>query len=355
MSNNIKKNLINTLDELLNNAINNTTDQVGGTKFSQKEVDDMLIASLYNIMMLYQKSVHDRKQIKDQIDQILLQHSGIQTGGSKSYSRTEVDFVITNALQQILGLYMQQENERHQLATKFQQLLSQNNNSNKQSLLIKQTNLISVKIPKVSVGAVINYLNEIIPNGSYLQLLIVSDLSKVPKPQNNELSDMIGFFEYHNGDKSYQTQGIEYEPLTSTHYVHLYYKNINVGSITDFLLYKLFKTPNNNRKSLNRYVTGTSNDYAIDIKANINEDGDSFTLKNDIINIIKDFKFKAPINDPIDLSSNYAFFNQLDIVFNPSINGYINDVDHPFAIILQLIRAHLQERIDNRNILPDLV
>ena len=72
MSNNIKKNLIETIDNLLNET-SNINDQIGGRRYSQKEVDNMLMTALVNIMALYQKSVSDKQQIKEQISQIMAQ------------------------------------------------------------------------------------------------------------------------------------------------------------------------------------------------------------------------------------------------------------------------------------------
>ena len=84
MSNNLKKNLLNTLDNLLdefnqsigganNNQLNQQNQQIGGRKYSQKEVDTMLMSSLQNIMALYQKSLADKQLIKEQIQKITAQ------------------------------------------------------------------------------------------------------------------------------------------------------------------------------------------------------------------------------------------------------------------------------------------
>lgn len=184
MSNNVKKNLIDTLNNLLNDASNdNNADQMGGRRYSQKEVDTMVIGALSNIMLLYQKSIADKQAIKEQIKQIMAQKAVFisQSGGSKSYSRPEIDSMVTSSLQHILSLYIQSENEKHLLTNQLAQLQGGNTPVISNNGTVKIVPNSSVPVPKKwSIGAVQAYINSLELGGhSPLEMLVVKDLSKL--------------------------------------------------------------------------------------------------------------------------------------------------------------------------------
>jgi hypothetical protein len=192
MSNIIKKNLITTLNNLLSNSLdNNNTNQIGGRRYSQKEVDNMLTSALSNIMLLYQKSITDKQQIQNQINLIKFNKMNLtQVGGSKHYSRNEVDSMMTSSLQTVLSLYIQSENERQLLANELSQLqIGSGISPAKISILSASTPVPVSATPapiykNVSIGAVQEYIDGLTGGSSpnynkQLQLLIVKNLNDV--------------------------------------------------------------------------------------------------------------------------------------------------------------------------------
>ena len=107
-NNNKKKDLIKILDTIIqnnsNNESNNILNQIGGKRYSQKEVDKMLIEALQHIISIYQNSINNNYMIKQKIYELVDAKDSTlpktdeeqknykeQNGGYKSYSKTEVD------------------------------------------------------------------------------------------------------------------------------------------------------------------------------------------------------------------------------------------------------------------------
>jgi hypothetical protein len=75
LNNNKKKDLIKILDTIIqnnsNNEFNNILNQIGGKRYSQKEVDKMLIEALQHIISIYQNSINDNYMIKQKIYELV--------------------------------------------------------------------------------------------------------------------------------------------------------------------------------------------------------------------------------------------------------------------------------------------
>ena len=147
----------------------------------------MLTSALSNIMLLYQKSITDKQQIQNQINLIKFNKMNLtQVGGSKHYSRNEVDSMMTSSLQTVLSLYIQSENERQLLANELSQLqIGSGISPAKISILSASTPVPVVSAPvykNVSIRAVQEYIDNLIKvdgNKAQLQLLIVEDLNEI--------------------------------------------------------------------------------------------------------------------------------------------------------------------------------
>jgi hypothetical protein len=362
MSNNVKKNLIDTLNNLLdNNVSNNDSDQVGGKRYSQKEVDDMLMASLYNIMTLYQKSVSDTKMIKNQINQIMLQRSGVQFGGSRSYTRAEVDSVMTNSLQQIMGLYMQSENERHQLTKQLQQLQmggvsAATGNATKN----KNTNhsLSGAKVnTKASIKAVQDYLTSLMtghkldPNESCsvgtFKLLILNDLNSVPTDADKNSFGLVG---KNNG-------GI----ATGKHTVNINYDNASKGGIDRLM--EIFDNDDNTAGTALKLIskgnnTNSTNTNHINFNAGKNKASNVWKPTTDVLKLLLYkivLKNSTDNTTEFDLSSNDKFIEQLDDKYKTSGTNNIetNKNNTDIKNVIQFIRGHLMEQL-GKGIVYDL-
>jgi hypothetical protein len=362
MSNNVKKNLIDTLNNLLDNSVsNNSVDQVGGKRYSQKEVDDMLMASLFNIMTLYQKSVSDTKMIKNQIQQILQQHSGVQTGGSRSYSRAEVDSVMTNSLQQIMGLYMQSENERHQLARQLQQLqMGGVSGKNVVSSAIKVGPKTKV-FTKVSVNAIQNYIESlkktkgIVVEYDTLSLLILNDLSNVPKDTDSNSFGLVG---KNNGGTTiiFDVSANPGNPSTKFMQATFKYNNSDVPNLTKFA--EIFKK---NAKDTTDITTTKLTPSTTNIILQVMFDpktGAIWEPTDDVLNLLNEkgiqFDVASKGATEFDLSSNDKFIEQLDDKYQVGKTQALKPTDDSVKTAIQFIRGHLMEKIANGTIKPDL-
>ena len=167
-NNNKKKDLIKILDTIIqnnsNNESNNILNQIGGKRYSQKEVDKMLIEALQHIISIYQNSINDNYMIKQKIYELvdakgstLPKTEEEQNGGYKSYSKTEVDSLMISYFQTILLLYTQSQNEKYLLLNQLKNLQQNTNISNN----IKQNTNISNNINSsepVILQVVFNYV-----------------------------------------------------------------------------------------------------------------------------------------------------------------------------------------------------
>ena len=346
MSNSIKKNLIVTLDNLLNDSSINNNDQIGGRRYSQKEVDTMLMSALANIMSLYQRSIAEKQQIKDQINQIMAQKMMFsnQIGGSKHYSKTEVDSMMTSSLQTVLSLYVQSENEKHVLVEQLKQLQSGSGVpvvNNKGVVKLVPVGAVGATIPtftKHSVKAIQTYINELHTDNKYLNLLVVKDLSKITLNGKGTLT-------------SARTIGDE---------IVLNYFGVNQDTF-DNIFKVLFDNTDNNGNNISTKYTDEISAFIINI--GLLKEVDVFGLKANAKKIF-DNKIEFDSNkleDEIMLDTNSNFIKSFYYKDGSGAEHYeiypkttdkidATELAKPdVEIALNLIRQHLKE-----NVAPDL-
>jgi len=312
MSNNTKKDLINTLDNLINNNLN-SNEQIGGKRYTKKEVNDMLMLSIQNIMLLYQKSIYDKQTIQNQINQIK-QKSLNQSGGAKKYTKQEADLLITSSLQNVFSLYAQSENEKRLLTNELQQLLLNKNN-------LINTNLptSSIIFTKWSVDVVNNYINNLGKNGKLLSLLIIKDFSKL--------------------DKKYS--GIDNKSKLDKGKLNLEYININENTKND-IFKTIIKNTNKNNETIDaKFNTEPSNNLSslsITLSLNVknNDFGFIYDIDSNIFNKLQILNIVDPKKE-IDLTDNIKFNESLGTTIDISNN--FND------ILLKIIIQHLKENV----------
>lgn len=166
---NLKKSLINHLDELINitsnttlsnTALSNTAlsnavfSQTGGKKYSQDELDNLIIETTKHINVLFFQTQIESNAIRNQINELIKvkpylvdmmdklgynikylvseasrqsnqSSQSIQSGGAnkKKYNQSHVDKAINNISGQYLSIYIQAENEKQFLANTYSKLL----------------------------------------------------------------------------------------------------------------------------------------------------------------------------------------------------------------------------------------
>lgn len=166
---NLKKSLINHLDELINitsnttlsnTALSNTAlsnavfSQTGGKRYSQDELDNLIIETTKHINVLFFQTQIESNAIRNQINELIKvkpylvdmmdklgynikylvseasrqsnqSSQSIQSGGAnkKKYNQSHVDKAINNISGQYLSIYIQAENEKQFLANTYSKLL----------------------------------------------------------------------------------------------------------------------------------------------------------------------------------------------------------------------------------------
>ena len=334
MSNIIKKNLITTLNNLLSNSLdNNNTNQIGGRRYLQKEVDNMLTSALSNIMLLYQKSIIDKQQIQNQINLIKFNKMNLtQVGGSKHYSRNEVDSMMTSSLQTVLSLYIQSENERQLLANELSQLqIGSGISPAKITILSASVPASASPAPvykNVSIGAVQNYIDKlvggIIEYNKQLQLLIVKDLSEVDGSMQGKNNSSI---------------------FNKT--LKLKYDNINSSELEIFNNYKIFLNEQDDTSPTKENLVEKILSTGVAFSVNINNGKNIFGLKDGAKKLFENkIEFNSPSTDVINLTDDDKFQNQIDL---KSITK-----DLAIKTALKFVRVHLKDKITDGTIKPDL-
>jgi len=143
--NSIKKDLLNVLDNLIvdsspnnysNNYLNNSNGnynkyQIGGNKYSESDINNMLMSTLQNIMGLYEKKILKQYTTNNTNNDTNEMNEFNQLGGGskrrhrkKYYTQKELDDIMTKAIGPLYALYMQLENEKRMLMNQLQQLQS---------------------------------------------------------------------------------------------------------------------------------------------------------------------------------------------------------------------------------------
>jgi hypothetical protein len=290
--------------------------------------------------------------IKNQIDQILLQRSGVQLGGSRSYTRSEVDSIMTNSLQQVLSLYMQSENERHQLAKQLQQLqmggVSTSNNQLAKNKLSTSVTSPFIVNTKVSIGSVQAYIDSLtytanaggmmltLPN--MFRLVVLGDLKNVPT----------------DGDKT--SVGFKGKDNGSNTNIPLMIKYNNADKATLDNLIEIFDSADSKGSNIStKYVNG---DTGIEFSVTQTKDDGVWEPTTDVLKLLGskiDFDVTDP-NKEFDLSSNDKFIDQLNGKYKIGASHDIetNKANNDVKLAIQIIRGHLLEKIEDGTIAKDL-
>ena len=289
------------------------------------------MTALVNIMALYQKSVSDKQQIKEQISQIMAQKM-IQTGGSKHYTRSEVDSMMTSSLQNILSLYIQSENERHSLTEQLRQLQTGSGVP-----VVNSSGVVKI-VPPFAVPANKNFSIKVIQDYidtvfgiSFLELLNVKNLKDIDNSLNATLKTIdvkknIIMFSYEHGDTTNATK-------------------------TSDMFKKFLETDTTN-------LDPTGTDLIFTIKLNGNKPA-NVVLKSGAKELF-DSKIELTKTNPntthIDLSANDKFIAQFATPnqhngTNVDLNGSNKDATN---MALNFIRQHLKEKMADGTIKPDL-